>query len=383
MIFWCLQIHFGTGAPLPLALYGCYMIHFHALRVKKVERETDDCVVIEFEVPAELKEAFRFTQGQNLTLKKTICGKELRRNYSICSSSFDTSLKVAVKKVEGGSFSTWANERLKAGDVLEVLPPTGKFQTELAPTQRKNYVAFAAGSGITPILSIITTTLLTEPKSSFTLVYGNRTKASIIFKESLQALKDKFIDRFRVYHILSREKTDVPLNHGRIDTDKLDLLFTKVIDLQKSDDFFLCGPEELVFCIRGYLAGKGVPAEKIHFELFTVPGQRREAANQKPELAGDTEQKAQITIKVDGILFDFDLAFESENILDAALKHGADLPYACKGGVCTTCKAKLTEGKVLMDVNWGLEPDEVENGFVLTCQAHPQSETVVLDFDTK
>lgn len=358
------------------------MIHFHPLRVKKITRETDDCVSIEFDIPASLQEIFRFTQGQNLTLKKTLNGQELRRNYSICSSPFDDKLKVAVKKVEGGLFSTWANESLRAGDTLEVMPPTGKFYTQLHPMQKKAYVAFAAGSGITPLLSIIKTTLLTEPQSTFTLVYGNRTKASIIFKEELEALKDKFMHRFRVYHILSREKTDVPLNYGRINTDKLDLLFGKLIDLTTADEFYLCGPEELVFCIRGYLAGRGVPEKKIHFELFTVPGQGRQATTIKRQ-AEDTGPKAQVSIRIDGIFFDFDLAYESDSVLDAALKQGADLPYACKGGVCTTCKAKLMEGKVSMDVNWGLEPDEVEKGFVLTCQAHPQTEKVVLDFDAK
>ncbi len=359
------------------------MIHFHPLRVKRVERETDDCVSIEFDVPAELKDTFRFTHGQNLTIKKVLNGEELRRNYSICTSPFDNRLKVAVRKVEGGLFSAWANESLKAGDILEVLPPTGNFYTPLHSSQKKAYVAIAAGSGITPILSIIKTTLLTEPQSNFTLVYGNRTKASILFKEELEALKDKFIHRFRVYHILSREKTDVPINHGRIDTDKLSLLFDKLIDLKKTDEFFLCGPEELIFCIRGFLAGRDVPSEKIHFELFTVPGQKKQSSVIYHPSSSKEGPKAQVSIKVDGILFDFDLAFESESILDAALKQGADLPYACKGGVCTTCKAKLVEGRVSMDVNWGLEPDEVEKGFVLTCQAHPQTETVVLDFDSK
>ncbi|MDQ3279127.1 MAG: phenylacetate-CoA oxygenase/reductase subunit PaaK [Bacteroidota bacterium] len=359
------------------------MIHFHSLRVKKVQKETEDCVSIEFEVPPSLAETFRFTQGQNLTIKKILNGQELRRNYSICTSPFDNRLQVAVKKVEGGLFSTWANESLQAGDVLEVLPPTGKFYTPLQPTQKKNYVAFAAGSGITPILSIIKTTLLTEPQSSFTLVYGNRSRATILFKESLEALKDKFMDRFRVYHILSREKTDAPINHGRIDTEKLALLFDKVIDLERCDDFFLCGPEELIFCIRGFLAGRGVADNKIHFELFTVPGQKQSSVISHLSSSEETGPKAQVTIKVDGIHFDFDLAYESESILDAALQQGADLPYACKGGVCTTCKAKLLEGDVSMDVNWGLEPDEVEKGFVLTCQAHPQTEKVFLDFDTK
>ena len=359
------------------------MIHFHSLRVKRVTKETDDCVSIEFDVPQELTDTFRFKQGQNLTIKKTLNGEELRRNYSICSSPFDNRLRVAVKKVEGGAFSTWANEGLQAGDVLEVLPPTGKFYTELSAQQKKNYVAFTAGSGITPILSIIKTTLLTEPQSSFTLVYGNRTKASIIFKEELEAMKDKFIDRFRIYHVLSREKSDAPVNNGRIDTDKLDLFFGKVIDINRCDEFFLCGPEEMIFCIKGFLAGKGVPVEKIHFELFTVPGQKKSAIGNRQSAIEQSGPVSKISVKLDGIMFDFDLAQEGQSILDAALKQGADLPYACKGGVCTTCKAKLMEGEVEMDVNWGLEPDEVAQGFVLTCQAHPKTEKVVVDFDVK
>lgn len=333
------------------------MIHFHPLRVKKIEKETDDCVSIEFDVPPDLKSIFEFRQGQNLTVKKILNGQELRRNYSICTSPFENKLKVAVKKVEGGAFSTWANDHLQPGDVLDVLPPTGKFYTDLNPAQQKAYVAFAAGSGITPVLSLIKTTLHTEPQSSFTLVYGNRTKGAIIFKEELEAIKDRFIDRFRVYHILSREKTDAELNYGRIDLPKLALLFGKVIDLRRCDEFFLCGPEAMIFCVRGYLESRGVAADKIHFELFTVPGQKGPAAGDRQPVVEDDVPKAKISIKVDGILFDFALAHESESILDAALKQGADLPYACKGGVCTTCKAKLTEGRVEMEVNWGLEPD--------------------------
>ena len=359
------------------------MIHFHSLRVKRVKKETDDCVSIEFEVPEELKDVFQFKQGQNLTIKKVINGEELRRNYSICTSPFDNKLKVAVKKADGGIFSTWANGNLKEGDFLEVLPPTGKFYTELNPSKKKNYVAFAAGSGITPILSIIKTTLISEPKSKFTLVYGNRTKNSIIFKEELEALKDKYIDRFRIYHILSRELTEAEINNGRIDVDKLELLFGKLIDIQTCDEFFVCGPEEMIFCIKGYLEGRGVSSEKIHFELFTVPGQNQTNSKQQTEVPKDEGPKANVSVKLDGIMFDFDLAYESESILDAALKQGADLPYACKGGVCTTCKAKLIEGKVSMDVNWGLEPDEVEKGYILTCQSHPQTERIVVDFDSK
>jgi ring-1,2-phenylacetyl-CoA epoxidase subunit PaaE len=358
------------------------MIHFHSLKVRKVEKETEDCVSIEFEIPGDLKEAFQFKQGQNLTIKKVFNGEEIRRSYSICTSPFDNKLKVAVKKAEGGVFSTWANEELNEGEVLEVLPPTGKFYTELSPSQKKNYVAFAAGSGITPILSIIKTTLLTEPESTFTLVYGNRTKSSIIFKEDLEALKDKFIDRFRIYHILSREVTEAPINNGRIDVDKLELLFNKVIDQKRCDDFFICGPEEMIFCIKGYLEGRGISSNKMHFELFTVPGQKKSEA-QTTKLETEEGPRARVSVKLDGVVFDFDLNYESESILDAALKQGADLPYACKGGVCTTCKAKLIEGEINMDVNWGLEPDEVARGFILTCQSHPKTDKVVIDFDER
>lgn len=359
------------------------MIHFHSLRVKKVQKETEDCVSIEFDVPQELKDNFQFTQGQNLTIKKIVRGEELRRNYSICTSPFDNKLRVAVKKVQGGTFSTWANDELKPGDYLEVMPPTGKFYTKLNPGQKKNYVAFTAGSGITPILSIIKTTLLTEPQSTFTLVYGNRTKASIIFKEELQALKDKFISRFRIYHVLSQEKSDTPINNGRIDIEKLDVFFGKLIDINRCDEFFLCGPEEMIFCIKGYLAGKGIAPEKVHFELFTVPGHRQSLGSHPQPAIENTGPVSKISVKLDGIMFDFDLAQRSESVLDAALKQGADLPYACKGGVCTTCKAKLLEGQIEMDVNWGLEPDEVEQGFILTCQAHPKTARVVIDFDAK
>ena len=359
------------------------MIHFHSLRIKKVQQETDDCVSITFDVPEELTDSFQFKQGQSLTIKKQLNGEDIRRTYSICSSPFDNQLRVAIKKVDGGVFSTHANEELKAGDYLEVMPPVGKFYTELNPNQKKHYVAFAAGSGITPVLSIIKTTLLTEPKSEFTLVYGNRTKNSIIFKEELEALKDKFIDRFRLYHILSREQTDAPLNHGRIDVEKLNFLFGKIISIERADEFFLCGPEEMIFCIKNYLLDKEVAPNHIHFELFTIPGQKKSVATTEESVTIDEGPKASISVKLDGILFDFDLGYESESILDAALKQGADLPYACKGGVCTTCKARLMEGQVSMDVNWGLEPDELEKGYILTCQAHPKTDKVVIDFDSK
>src|SRR5215216_1769739 len=292
------------------------MIHFHSLQVKKIQKETDDCVSISFHVSEELKDIFQFKQGQNLTIRKKINGEELRRNYSICTSPYDNELKVAVKKVDGGLFSTYANQELKEGDFLDVMPPTGEFYTELTPSHQKSYVAFAAGSGITPVLSIIKTTLLTEPKSDFTLVYGNRSKSSIIFKEDLEALKDKFIDRFRVYHILSRELTEAQINNGRIDIEKLELLFNKLIDVKTCDEFFICGPEEMIFCIKGYLEARGVASDQIHFELFTVPGQKQLTVSHLTLAETGKGIKAKVSVRLDGIMFDFDLPYEGESILE-------------------------------------------------------------------
>lgn len=357
-------------------------LHFHPLPVKAIRKETSDCVSILFDVPGSLRNEFEFKQGQSLTMRTMINNEEVRRTYSICSSPLDGELKVAVKKVDGGLFSTYANDQLKNGDVLEVMPPIGKFYTELNVSNKKNYVAFAAGSGITPVMSIIKTTLNTEPGSSFTLVYGNRNKASIIFKEELEALKDKFLDRFRIIHILSRERAEAEVNAGRIDKEKCDLLFSKLININNCHEFFLCGPEEMIFCVKEYLETKAVDKKKIHFELFTTSGGGQTAAV-KRQSSGDSSAKSKVSVKLDGITFDFELGFNSESILDAALKQGADLPYACKGGVCCTCKARLIEGEVDMDVNWGLEHEEIEKGFILTCQSHPKTEKVVVDYDQR
>lgn len=357
-------------------------IHFHELKVLEVRRETNDCVSIAFTIPNELKETYQYKQGQYITLRTTINGQEVRRSYSICSSPLDNELRVAVKKVEEGLFSTHANEQLKKGDILDVMPPIGKFFTELHPEQSKQYTGFAAGSGITPLLSIIKTTLRTELKSSFTLVYGNRNRHSIIFKEELEGLKNLYMDRFRVIYILSREKTDAAINFGRIDAEKCNELCNKNLDIIRTDEFFLCGPENMIFSVKDQLEKMGVDKKKIHFELFTTPGGKKMTVD-RGQLTGKTEVKSKITIKLDGISFDFDLGFEGDGILDAALKHGADLPYACKGGVCCTCRAKLIEGEVDMDVNYGLEQEEIEQGFILTCQSHPRTEKVVVDFDVK
>lgn len=356
-------------------------VHFHRLKVKEVKKETPDCVSVVFEIPLELKNDFTFEQGQNITIKKEIDGEEIRRSYSICSAVFENELRVAIKKVDGGKFSSFANLELAAGDKLDILPPTGKFNTKLNADNAKQYIAFAAGSGITPVISIIKTTLHTEPKSSFTLVYGNRGRSSIIFFEELEGLKNKYLSRFNFINVLSRERTDAPVNSGRINSEKLNEL-NKLVDYSNADEFFICGPEEMIFCVKDFLDALGINKKKIHFELFTTPGQAK-IKSQKSKTETDNRPKSEITVKLDGRSFGFELGFDNDSILDAALKQGADLPFACKGGVCCTCKAKLLEGEVEMDVNWGLEQEEVEQGYILTCQSHPKTEKVVVDFDIK
>ncbi|NCU02503.1 MAG: phenylacetate-CoA oxygenase/reductase subunit PaaK [Chitinophagaceae bacterium] len=358
-------------------------IHFHPLTVKEVKKETNDCVSVLFAIPDELKETFQFTPGQSLTMRTTLNGEEVRRTYSICSSPLEQQLRVAIKKVEGGAFSIFANEQLQQNDVLEVMPPIGRFYTTLAATNKKNYVGFAAGSGITPLLSIIKTTLATEPQSSFTLVYGNKTRASIIFFEELEGLKNKYMNRFNLIHILSREKTDADLNFGRITKDKCSQLFQKLLTLETTDEFFICGPEEMIFSVKAFLEENGIAEKKIHFELFTTPGQNK-ATGHKAQGTSKEGPQSNITVTLDGRSFGFSIPLNSDTtILDAAMQQGADVPYACKGGVCCTCKAKLLEGEVKMDVHWGLEQEEIEQGYILTCQSHPLTEKVTVDFDVK
>jgi ring-1,2-phenylacetyl-CoA epoxidase subunit PaaE len=356
-------------------------LQFHRLIVKEVKKETSDCVSVSFEIPEGLKKEFSYKAGQNLTLRTWLDGQEeVRRSYSLCSSPLDNEWKVAIKKVPGGRFSQFANEQLKAMAMLEVMPPTGKFTVEPDPVNKKNYVAFAAGSGITPVISIIKTVLRTEPESRFTLVYGNKNRMSIIFKEELEALKNKFMSRFRMVHVLSRELTDATINHGRIDADKCDALFTKHLELD-ADEFLLCGPEGMIFCVRDFLKSKGIDEKKIHFELFTSPDQKRSDINRQATVEEAHVPKSRIVIIRDGRQFEFDLEYDNEPILDAAIHNGIDLPYSCKGGVCSTCSAKVVEGEVKMDVCYALEPEDVAKGFILTCQSHPKTERVVVSFD--
>ncbi|HYD22463.1 MAG TPA: 1,2-phenylacetyl-CoA epoxidase subunit PaaE, partial [Flavipsychrobacter sp.] len=335
------------------------VLKFYPLRVKEVRPETADCVSVSLEVPGELKEIFRFAPGQYLTFRKHVADAEIRRSYSICASPKDNELRVAIKKVEGGKFSGYANAELKEGDILDVMPPLGKFSPKV-DAEHKEYLAIAAGSGITPIMSIMKTVLEDEPNSSFTLIYGNRSRNSVIFREQIEGLKNQYMQRLRLFHILSREYMDVPLFNGRIDADKIEQFSKTLVPIKKIDEAFICGPEDMILSVRQKLVDLGMPSAHVHIELFTSPDQPK-ASHEKwvAEHRKDEGPMSKVSITLDSATFDIDLPYHGESILDAALRHGADLPYACKGGVCATCRAKVVEGEVVMEVNYGLEPDEV------------------------
>ncbi|MCY7328008.1 MAG: phenylacetate-CoA oxygenase/reductase subunit PaaK [Saprospiraceae bacterium] len=355
---------------------------FYPLRVRALRRETADTVSIAFEVPTDLREKFRFTQGQYLTLRTNLGGEEVRRSYSICTGAHEEELRVAIKRVEEGVFSAYANHQLQVGDTLEVMPPQGRFFTKLDATQTRLYVGFAAGSGITPVMSILKTTLVEEPHSRFLLFYGNRGFDNIVFREQLEELKSLYPDRLAVHHVLSRESLGSDLFYGRLNGEKCRVYARLLFQPTEVDAFFLCGPEEMVFDIKSTLEALGVAAPKIHFELFTTAntGKHRRSAAMKPA-SRPAGFEASVTVIQDGTQFDFRLPSDGSTLLDAAMRAGADLPFSCKGGVCSTCKAKILEGQVEMDVNYGLEPDEVAAGYVLTCQSHPKTQRVVVSFD--
>lgn len=360
------------------------LLRFYHLTVTDVRPETSDCVSVALAVPADLAEKFKFLPGQYLTFRHTIDNEEVRRSYSICSGINDGELRVAIKKVEQGKFSGFANTVLKKGDVLDVMPPMGNFTAKNPGNARREYVAFVAGSGITPVMSIMKSVLENEPGSCFTLVYGNRSKNSIIFREAIDALKNQYMLRLRVYHIISREFMEIPLFNGRINAAKVSEFCTSLIDIKNTDEAFICGPEEMILSVRQRLTDLGMPAANVHIELFTSPDQPKPAHDKwMAGHEGEKEHKSKVSITLDGVTFDMDVPFSGESILDAALKSGADLPYACKGGVCCTCRAKVMEGEVVMEVNYALDEHEVQQGYVLTCQSHPRTERVVIDFDAR
>jgi len=356
------------------------MSRFHSLTIKQVRPETRDAVSIVFDVPAELRDEFRYTQGQHLVMRTLLDGEEIRRSYSICTGVADNELRVAIKKVAGGRFSAFANEQLQPGHQLEVMPPAGEFGTALDPARHGRYLAVAAGSGITPILSIIKTTLHAEPHSHFTLLYGNRSSAGALFREQLEDLKNRFLQRLNLIFVFSREQQDVDLYNGRINTEKCDQLFSRWLDVKTLDAAFICGPQEMTETVRDSLKAKGMDSQRIHFELFGAvnDGHKREARAAARQLDAEVSQ---ITVISDGRALAFDLPRNTVSVLDAGNAIGAELPYSCKAGVCSTCKCKVIEGEVEMDSNHALEDYEVAAGYVLSCQAYPLSQKVVLDFD--
>jgi ring-1,2-phenylacetyl-CoA epoxidase subunit PaaE len=351
---------------------------FHPLRVAEVRRETPDCVSLTFEIPAEVANDFRFMQGQHIGLRATFDGEELRRSYSVCSGCDDGELRVAVKKVAGGRFSIWVNDELKPGDAIDVLTPEGRFFTPLSSAHEKHYVAFAAGSGITPVLSLIRTTLAREPRSRFTLVYGNRRMSSVMFHEALEDLKDRYLTRFALYNVFSREEQDVDLFNGRIDAAKVRQFLAALIPAATVDEAFVCGPASMIDEVEQALIEGGVAREHVHVERFGVPGAASSAPIDDAEAA-----EAKLTFVIDGVRREVDFHRGQHSILDAGRAAGLDLPYSCKGGMCSTCRGKLLDGQVKMAKNYALEPHEVAAGFVLTCQSYPLTERVVISYDER
>lgn len=356
------------------------MAAFHSLTVTGVRRETRDSVVLTLAPPPEAKEAFRFVQGQYLTFRAVIDGEEVRRSYSICAGTHEPELRVGIKKVQGGLFSTWANEEIVPGQVIEAMPPMGNFHLPLDPDARHHYLGFAAGSGITPLLGIIKTTLAVEPDSRFTLVYGNRASGSIMFREELEDLKNENLGRLALVHILSREQQDIELFNGRIDKEKCGQLLDHWLDLASIDAAFICGPQDMMLQVSESLRERGLDQRKIKFELFATaePGHRARRAAAEAEAHAET---CRATVTIDGRSRELEIAKHGLTVLDAALQEGMELPFACKAGVCSTCRAMLTEGQVDMDANYALEDYEIARGYILTCQSYPASDRLAVDFD--
>jgi ring-1,2-phenylacetyl-CoA epoxidase subunit PaaE len=349
---------------------------FHTLTISRICKETEDTVSITFDIPTELKEDFSFKSGQYLTLRATINGNDERRSYSLSSSPFENEWTVAIKQVENGIFSTYANQELKVGQTIEVMTPNGNFHVNTSVEHKKSYVLIAAGSGITPIISIAKTVLHEEPNSEVTLFFGNKGFASIIFREEIEGMKNKFMERLRVVHVLSRESLGNTIQKGRIDSEKLIKLHKAFLNNSPIDEIFVCGPEEMIQSVRDTFTEIVSDAKNIHFELFTTAGSKKPIVkSSEPSIA------ANVKVIIDGDVLELAMESDGETILDAAFKAGGDLPFACKGGVCCTCKAKILEGTASMDINYGLEPDEIEAGYILTCQAHPTSKTLTVSFD--
>lgn len=349
------------------------MFKFHPLTIKELKKETSDAVSVLFDIPTDLKEEFKFIAGQYINIKKSIAGEELRRAYSICSTPNSGELRIAVKAVDNGTFSVFATTILKEGDVLEVAKPLGKFMLESDSTSAKKYLGVAAGSGITPIMAMIKTVLTEEPKSTFTLIYGNKTEADTIFYDEINKLQNTYPTQFKVQYVFSREQKNDAL-FGRIDKGNLNFILKNNFKDSSFDAAFLCGPEMMIDILKETLAENGLDKNNIHFELFTPP------LVPENEIHVAFEGTCEITVLVD----DEETTFEMDSkltILTAALKEGLDAPYSCQGGICSSCLAKVTDGKALMEKNSILSDAEIKDGFILTCQAHPITQKITIDYD--
>ncbi|MGD9799662.1 MAG: 1,2-phenylacetyl-CoA epoxidase subunit PaaE [Parvularculaceae bacterium] len=357
------------------------MAQFHPLTVTDIKRDTRDSVIVTLKPPMEANGDFKFVQGQYLTFRRVFDGEEMRRSYSICAGVNDGVLRVGIKKVDGGWFSSWANEELKIGDTLEAMKPMGNFHAPLKPGEARSYLGFAGGSGITPMISLIKTVLDAEKKSTFTLIYGNRSTSAIMFREELEDLKNVYMGRLNIVHILESEAADVDLFSGRLDREKCDALFSRWIDVKGADLAFICGPEPMMLAVSQTLKAHGMDEGAIKFELFASaqPGRARKKAASAG--VADKGAKCTATIILDGAARVVELAKGEETVLEAALAASIDAPYACKAGVCSTCRAKLVEGEVDMEANYALEDYEVERGYILTCQSHPRTDRIVVDYD--
>lgn len=352
--------------------------NFHTLKVSELQHETEGCVSVAFEVPLALQAEFQYSAGQYLTFKTIIDNEEVRRSYSLCSAPHENNWRVAIKEIPDGKFSSFANHQLQIGDSLQVMAPMGNFKFQPNSSAKQHYILVGAGSGITPIISILKTILREEPLSTVTLFYGNKGMNEIIFREELEALKNKYLDRMNLVHIFSRENIGVPLLKGRIDAARIPLLLQAFVNNQTIDGAYICGPQEMILAVKDELIAFGLAANLIHFELFHAAPVVRTNQNNEAKVAAF---ESHIELIMDGEVTDFYLSSEGPSILDAAYKAGADAPFACKGGVCCTCKAKVLRGEVSMDVNYALTQEEVEAGYVLTCQAHPKSSDILISFD--
>jgi ring-1,2-phenylacetyl-CoA epoxidase subunit PaaE len=365
------------SAPNPTA--GRRHAVFHPLRVASVDRLTEDSVAITFEVPEELRDEFRFKPGQHLSVRAASLGDDVRRNYSICAPATGGPLRIGVKRIPEGVFSSYAADRLQAGDVLDVMTPSGTFSTPLDAANAKRYVAVAAGSGITPVLSILATVLEVEPLSTAALIYVNRRTSTIMFLEELEDLKNLFPERFQLVHVLGQEITDVEMLSGRLDVERLGRILDTIVPVDDVDEWFLCGPLAMTDSVRGVLLERDVDSANVHRELFHVGApiaRRRPVADAAVPVMG-----SKVTVILDGRSLKFTLPRDGDSVLDETLRARSDAPYACKNAVCGTCRAKVVEGKVEMDSNYALEADEIARGYVLTCQAHPVTDRLTVDFD--